>query len=100
MDEIQFEDEALKEVIKYSNEMGVRELERKIAKICRKVARKNKSGNKEVINLEKVEEFLGKRYKRERWNGIGVVNGMAWTAMGGKLLMVESISYPNSKGKI
>jgi len=44
--------------------MGVRELERKIAKICRKVARKNKpQGGKEKITLEKVDEYLGKIYK-------------------------------------
>lgn len=43
---------------------------------------------------------MGKRHKAEKWNGIGVVNGMAWTSMGGKLLMVESIAYPHSRGKI
>lgn len=57
---VEFENEGIREVIKYSGEMGVRELERKIAKICRKVVRK---GAKEVINREKVEEYLGRRHQ-------------------------------------
>jgi len=65
--------------------MGVRQLERNISKICRKVARK---GNKELINIEKVREVLGDIKKNRLWNGVGVVNGMAWTTLGGKVLTV------------
>jgi ATP-dependent Lon protease len=43
---------------------------------------------------------LGKRYKPEIWTGVGVVNGMAWTQMGGKLLIVEAIQYRSNKQKI
>jgi ATP-dependent Lon protease len=43
---------------------------------------------KEVITKEKVEEYLGKLIKNDLWNGIGVVNGMAWTQLGGKVLTV------------
>lgn len=75
----------------------MRELERKISKICRKVARK---GQKEKVTKDVVEESLGKRYKPEFWSGIGVVNGMAWTQMGGKLLTVEAIQYQSNRQKI
>jgi ATP-dependent Lon protease len=43
---------------------------------------------------------LGKRYKNELWNGIGVVNGMAWTQLGGKVLTVEAVQYHSNKQKI
>ena len=43
---------------------------------------------------------MGKKHKNERWNGVGVVNGMAWTQMGGKLLTVEAILYRSEKQKI
>jgi ATP-dependent Lon protease len=43
---------------------------------------------------------LEKRYVPEIWTGIGVVNGMAWTQMGGKLLIVEAIQYRSLKQKI
>ena len=43
---------------------------------------------------------MGKNHKSERWSGIGVVNGMAWTQMGGKLLMVEAILHRSDKQKI
>jgi len=72
-------------------------LERKLSKICRKVARK---GNKEFVTKEKVEEFLGKRIEQELWAGVGVVNGLAWTAMGGKVLTVEALQYRSNKQKI
>jgi ATP-dependent Lon protease len=56
--------------------MGVRQLERNLAKICRKMARKNE---KLKITAEIVTEILGPIKKPERWKGVGVVNGMAWT---------------------
>lgn len=65
--------------------MGVRQLERNLAKICRKMARKNE---KTKITSEIVTQILGPIHKEDRWSGVGVVNGMAWTEMGGKLLLV------------
>jgi ATP-dependent Lon protease len=56
-----FENDGLKEIIQYSNELGVRGLERSISKICRKIARK---GTKELVTADKVEEYLGKRHKK------------------------------------
>ena len=75
----------------------MRQLERDLNKICRKVARKN---SKEKITVDKVIEILGIRRKLELWKGAGVVNGMAWSPMGGKILIVEAIKYPSSKFKI
>ena len=84
-DLISFKDDAVNEIIKYSNEMGVRQLERDVAKICRKIAYK---GNKEVIDVKRVNDILGKRKEERLWTGIGVVKGMAWTTHGGKVLIV------------
>ena len=77
--------------------MGVRELERKLAKICRKVARK---GEKMVVDAAKALDMLGKRHENELWGGVGVVNGLAWTQMGGKVLTVEAVQYHSGKQKI
>lgn len=68
-----------------------------MAKICRKAARKNEV---QKITAEKVNEILGPINKHEIWKGTGVVNGMAWTQLGGKLLLVEAIKYPSSKFKL
>jgi|JI6StandDraft_1071083.scaffolds.fasta_scaffold15099_5 ATP-dependent Lon protease len=57
-DLISFKDDAVNEIIKYSTEMGVRQLERDVAKICRKVAYK---GKKEEIDVKRVNDILGKR---------------------------------------
>ena len=77
--------------------MGVRELERKLAKICRKIARK---GEKTVVDAGKALEMLGKRHQSKLWSGVGVVNGLAWTQLGGKVLTVEAVQYHNSKQRI
>ena len=93
---ISFDKGALEEIVKYSNELGVRQIERDLAKICRKIARKNE---KEKVTVERVGEILGIRKKPDLWKGVGIVNGMAWTPMGGKILIVESLKYPSNKFK-
>ncbi|MDR2472118.1 MAG: endopeptidase La [Tannerella sp.] len=92
-----FDKDALKLVIEnYTRESGVRELEKKIAKIFRKTARKIACGQpvKPVITVELVREYLGiPEYNPEKYQGndyAGVVTGLAWTAAGGEILFVET----------
>ena len=94
---ITFSDEAIKGVIsKYTREAGLRNLEREIGSVCRKVARKVAEGEKKqfVINAATVAKYLGPpRFIREEemeYNEIGVVTGLAWTPVGGEVLFVEA----------
>lgn len=88
----------------YTRESGVRELDKKIAKIMRKIARK-KAAEEEyphTITINDLHEYLGiKEYSRDKYEGneyAGVVTGLAWTAVGGEILFVES-SLSKSKGE-
>jgi ATP-dependent Lon protease len=88
---------AIKKIISfYTREAGVRNLEREIATVCRKVARKVAEGKKTqtVINSRNVERYLGphKVFKDQLLTDdqIGVTTGVAWTASGGEILFVEA----------
>ena len=93
-----FADDAYETVIRrYTREAGVRSLEREIASICRKIARKVVMEGKdfaEEITTDKVTEYLGvPRYRpmmAEEENEIGIATGLAWTEAGGELLVTES----------
>ena len=79
----------------YTRESGVRELERQIGKICRRSARKIVEGADKVrINQTNLSDFLGQpKYlddERTKTPQIGVVNGLAWTEVGGELLLIEA----------
>ncbi len=97
-EEIEFTEEALRTIIReYTREAGVRNLEREIGSICRKVAVKVAAGEieeKEVITPEKVREYLGRpRYffdAAERVERPGVATGVAWTPTGGDILFIEA----------
>jgi ATP-dependent Lon protease len=97
--EINITDKALKEIIdKYTKEAGVRNLRRVIAKIMRKAALKIIEGEKKVnISSKNLEEFLEKGYfgieSIDKKDKIGVVNGLAWTPVGGDVLKVEAVKY-------
>jgi ATP-dependent Lon protease len=100
-EQIEFSDEAVREVISgYTKEAGLRNLEREIAAICRKVAVKVARGeiDRMVIDPAKVEEFLGarKHFSEELLNRdrVGVATGLAWTAVGGDLLFIEVVAVP------
>ena len=89
----------------YTREAGVRNLEREISKICRKVVKKlllNKKLKNIKIDKNNINDFLGvKRFKHgeaEKENVVGLVNGLAWTEVGGELLSVETAVIPG-KGK-
>jgi len=97
----------LREIIqKYTREAGVRNLEREIAAICRKVARKVVSGGrrqKVTLSTRNLEKHLGVRKyhhgKAERKNEIGIATGLAWTEFGGDLLAIET-TLMSGKGKL
>lgn len=86
----------------YTREAGVRNLEREIASICRKVARKVAEGKKSLtkITSQNCEKYLGPpkifRDQLQKENRVGVAIGVAWTAAGGELLFVEATKM---KGK-
>src|SRR5438552_4039996 len=101
-DNISFTDEAIQVVInRYTREAGVRNLERELSSICRKVARKVVvEGNafSEEITAEKVTQYLGvPRFRNtmaEETNEIGIATGLAWTEVGGEILVTEATLMP------
>lgn len=105
--EITILDDALLNVIRYyTREAGVRNLERAIAKICRKSVKKislNQNQTEIIINKKNLKEYLGiKKYtygQTNNINKIGQVIGLAWTEVGGDLLTIESACIPG-KGKL
>jgi ATP-dependent Lon protease len=104
---IEFTDEALDLLIDgYTREAGVRNLEREIGSICRKVAREFAEGSrksKRTIRARQVTELLGKRRFQpdvgRRTDQPGVATGLAWTPVGGDVLFVEATAYPG-EGKL
>jgi len=99
--DIQFTDESLSFISnRYSREAGLRNFERNMAAIMRKRARRKAEGEEGawVIDNEKVEEVLGiPRYaveEAEMQPEVGVVTGMAWTATGGDLMVIEALRMP------
>ncbi|MBT8373426.1 MAG: endopeptidase La, partial [Deltaproteobacteria bacterium] len=103
---VQFAKNALTTIIqRYTREAGVRNLEREVASICRKVARdilKKKTDKPYRITGKTVQKLLGpppfKHSQIEEKDQIGLVNGLAWTQVGGELLAVETLMMPG-KGK-
>jgi ATP-dependent Lon protease len=103
--QIEFADPALAAIIdEYTREAGVRNLERQIGTICRKVARKvaegKAKGKKERISAKRARELLGRRRvfaeQRRRTKVPGVATGLAWTPTGGDVLFIEATSMPGS----
>jgi ATP-dependent Lon protease len=104
--EFKLEPAALAEIIRtYTREAGVRNLEREIAKLCRKAVTKIVRGETKtvVITPDNLEDFLGvKRFKyglAEEEDVVGVVTGLAWTSVGGDLLSIEALKLPG-KGRM
>lgn len=90
----------------YTRESGVRELDKKIAKIMRKLARKVASDDeyKKVIDPNDLQEYLGAvEYTRDQYQGneyAGVVTGLAWTSVGGEILFIETSLNKGKGGKL
>ena len=104
--EFKLTDEGLRDIIRYyTREAGVRNLEREIAKLCRKAVTEIVKGNqtKVVVTPETLEEYLGvRRFKyglAELTDQVGVVTGLAWTEVGGDLLQIEALKLPG-KGRM
>jgi len=108
-EKVKFTDDGILETIRhYTREAGVRNLEREIGSCLRKIARKyvvsaEKEGFKVVIDAEKVQELLGTiRFRKQdiaRSSEIGLVNGLAWTEVGGDVLQVEA-TLVKGKGEV
>ncbi|KPL03076.1 MAG: hypothetical protein AMJ90_04120 [candidate division Zixibacteria bacterium SM23_73_2] len=99
-----FSDEAIKKIINdYTRESGLRNLDREIATVCRKVAKMVASGEKKKIEItpDNLQKFLGpiKFFQEavERTSKVGVVPGLAWTSYGGELIFVEATKMPGKK---
>lgn len=103
---LRFTDGGIKELINaYTKESGVRSLEREIANVCRKVTMLVVSGQNKpyTADAKLIKALLGaEHFTPDRVydkNEVGVVNGLAWTALGGEMLRIEALSMPGS-GKL
>jgi len=104
-DEVSFDDDAVRILIReYTREAGVRNLEREIGRVARKLATKIAEGQATPfqITIDLVHELLGKArfYNdvRERTETPGVATGLAWTPVGGDILFIEATRMPGGKG--
>lgn len=105
--EIHISEGAIRDVIRYyTREAGVRNLERDIASVCRKVVKEilsNKKEKKINVTVSNIEKFLGVKKFRyglaEEFDQVGQVTGLAWTSVGGELLTLEASMMPG-KGKV
>ena len=104
--EMNLENNIIQEIIRsYTKESGVRNLEREISKVARKVVKKVVSGEeKEVkVNKKNLADFLGvpkfKSGELEAENRVGIVTGLAWTEYGGEILKIETATMPG-KGRM
>jgi ATP-dependent Lon protease len=104
--EISFDDSALRDLVRYyTRESGVRNLERQIAKICRKRVKQlslDKNPGVAAVTAETLGEYSGVRKFRYgealESNQVGQVTGLAWTSVGGELLTIEAVAVPG-KGR-
>ena len=103
---VKISDEAVRELIEYyTKEAGVRTLERQTAALCRKIAMQIAEGGKKSVNVtpEAIHELLGPRKVKPDAllsdDTVGVVNGLAWTELGGEMLQVEAQSFEGT-GKL
>ena len=104
--EMEISDGTIKEIIRnYTRESGVRNLEREIFKVSRKVVKKvvNSEETKVKINEKNLPDYLGiKKYKfgeLENIDKVGIVTGLAWTEFGGEILKIETVNMPG-KGRM
>jgi len=104
--ELKLDDDIIKEVIRgYTKESGVRNLEREISKIARKVVKKIVAGEETEVSVtnKNLQDFLGVAKfnfgELETNNKVGIVIGLAWTEYGGEILKIETVTMPG-KGRM
>jgi ATP-dependent Lon protease len=103
--QIAFTDEVLQSIIEgYTRESGVRSLEKKIAKVVRNQAKNIVIGKNpdQTVSMKNLEKILGPARLKDKYEGndfVGVVTGLAWTAVGGDILYIE-VSLSKGKGKL
>jgi ATP-dependent Lon protease len=102
---VEFSEKSIRMIItEYTREAGVRNLERQLSAICRKVAKERVSGNKKKITVTEklVREYLGMQQvfleTRERIDRPGVSTGLAWTPFGGEILFIECTTMKGKGG--
>jgi len=104
--QIRYDEAVIRDIISfYTRESGVRNLEREIARLCRRVAKEILEENKKMVRIttRNLEKYLGvRKYRRDELieeDRIGIVTGLAWTPFGGETLSVEALVMPGS-GKL
>jgi ATP-dependent Lon protease len=106
-EEITVDEDALRRVVRdYTREAGVRNLEREVGSLCRKVARQISEGRETPIRIkgEDVAEYLGRqRYFEEvaeRIDRPGIVTGLVWTPVGGEIIFIEAATMPGKEERL
>jgi ATP-dependent Lon protease len=106
-DELIFDDDVLRRIIRdYTREAGVRNLERQIGSLCRKVARQISEGRATPIHVvaDQIPEYLGRQRffeeVAERIDRPGIATGMVWTPVGGEIIFIEAAAMPSKEERL
>ncbi|HLQ30288.1 MAG TPA: endopeptidase La [Ktedonobacteraceae bacterium] len=106
-DELVVEDNTLRRIARdYTREAGVRNLEREVGSLCRKVAKQIAEGRETpiTVNAEQLSEYLGRqRYfeeAAERIDRPGIATGLVWTPVGGEIIFIEAASMPGKQSQL
>ncbi len=106
-DELTFDDDVLRRIMRdYTREAGVRNLERQIGSLCRKVARQISEGRATPIHItaDQVPEYLGRQRffeeAAERIDRPGIATGMVWTPVGGEIIFIEAAAMPSKEERL
>lgn len=106
-DEVTFNDDVLRRIIReYTREAGVRNLEREIGSLCRKVARQISEGRETPIHItaDQVPEYLGRQRffeeAAERIDRSGIATGLVWTPVGGEIIFIEAATMPSKDERL
>ena len=106
-DELTVDDDALRRIARdYTREAGVRNLEREVGSLCRKVAKQIAEGRKTpiAVTAEQIPEYLGRQRffeeAAERIDRPGIATGLVWTAVGGEIIFIEAAAMPSKQNQL